>query len=130
MRNIEKNFEMCKLISIFARNYVKQIIIMIMKSIDKLIAIKYALEQIIYNIDSGNSNADDEELDELLDIINKATNTKNKLSKYQACKYLNVSRATFDNWVREGKIPEGKKEQGFKEKFWLKEDLDKFKNEI
>ena len=63
----------------------------------KLEVLKVALNQVIDNIDSGNSNATDGQIDELLDIINKTTNTQNKLSKYQACKYLNISRATFDN---------------------------------
>lgn len=89
--------------------------------------LKLGLEQIINNIDCGNSNATDEEIDGILDIVNKTTNTQNKLSKYQACKYLNISRATFDNWVRDGKVPKGKKEQGFKELFWIKSDLDKIK---
>lgn len=79
----------------------------------------------IDNIDTGNSKASDEQCDEIIEIINKITNAKNKLSKYQACKYLNISRATFDNYVREGKIPKGEKEQGFKELFWTKESLDK-----
>ena len=56
-------------------------------------------------------------------------NAETKLSKYQASKYLDVSRATFDNWVKDGKLPEGRKEQGFKEKFWIKSDLDKIKLE-
>lgn len=81
----------------------------------------------IDNIDCNNSNASDEEIDVILDMVNKVTNTQNKLSKYQACKYLNISRATFDNWVRDGKVPKGKKEQGFKELFWTREDLDKIK---
>jgi hypothetical protein len=63
----------------------------------KLELLKICLQKVIDNIDSGNSNFSEEECDELLDAINKATNTKNKLSKYQACKYLNISRATFDN---------------------------------
>lgn len=79
------------------------------------------------NVDCNNSNADDEQMDIILDMINKVTNTQNKLSKYQACKYLNISRATFDNWVRDGKVPKGRKEQGFKELFWIKSDLDKVK---
>lgn len=79
------------------------------------------------NIDCNNSNADDEQMDIILDMVNKVTNTQNKLSKYQACKYLNISRATFDNWVRDGKVPKGRKEQGFKELFWIKSDLDKVK---
>ena len=95
---------------------------------DKLEMLKLGLEQIINNIDCGNSNTTDEEIDGILDIVNKTTNTQNKLSKYQACKYLNISRATFDNWVRDGKIPEGRKEQGFKEKFWTLESLQTVKN--
>jgi excisionase family DNA binding protein len=54
------------------------------------------------------------------------SNKNEKLSKYQACKYLNISRATFDNYVREGKIPKGRKQQGFKELFFYKKDLDKY----
>lgn len=96
----------------------------------KLDILKNELQRIIDNIDAGNSTyPNEEELEEILDLINKSTNTQNKLSKYQACKYLNVSRATFDNWVRDGKIPPGKKEQGFKEKFWELSTLKQFKDE-
>ncbi len=86
--------------------------------------LKNELQRIIDDIDTGNSNIpNEEELEEILDLINKATNTQNKLSKYQAMKYLNVSRATFDRLVADGKIPKGKKEQGFKELFWEKKAL-------
>lgn len=95
----------------------------------KLELLKLSLQKIIDNIDTGNSTFSEEECDELLDTINKATNTQNKLSKYQACKYLNISRATFDNWVRDGRLPKGRKEQGFKELFWTKESLDNIKIE-
>lgn len=91
----------------------------------KIELLRKVLQNAIYNIDCGNSNASDEQCDEIIDIVNRITNTKNKLSKYQACKYLNISRATFDNYVRAGKIPKGEKEQGFKELFWTKESLDK-----
>ena len=93
----------------------------------KIETLKVALNNIIDNMDCNNSRITDEQMDDILDIVNKATNTQNKLSKYQACKYLNISRATFDNWVRDGKVPKGRKEQGFKELFWVKSDLDKVK---
>lgn len=93
--------------------------------------LKNELQRIIDNIDAGNSNVPNEaELEEILDLINKATNTQNKLSKYQAMKYLNVSRATFDRYVADGKLPPGKKEQGFKELFWDKSTLIKFKDDF
>ena len=31
------------------------------------------------------------------------------MSKYEAYSYLNISRAKFDNLVKEGKLPKGKK---------------------
>lgn len=48
------------------------------------------------------------------------------MSKYEAYSYLNISRAKFDNLVKEGKLPKGKKQQGFKELSWTKGDLDKY----
>ena len=49
------------------------------------------------------------------------------MSKYQAFNYLHISRATFDNLVREGKIPQGKKQQGFNELQWFKKDLNAYR---
>ena len=60
------------------------------------------------------------------ECLKKYTDKDRKLSKYQACKYLNMSRATFDKYIREGKIPKGKKEAGFKELFWNESDLREF----
>ena len=94
----------------------------------KLELLKNSLLYLVEGINGGNTTFTDEECDALLDVIKKAVKSDDKLSKYQACKYLNVSRATFDNWVRDGKIPEGRKEAGFKEKFWFKEDLMKLKD--
>lgn len=94
----------------------------------KMEILKSVLQNTIDNIDAGNSNASDEVLDGIIDVINKATNVETRLSKYQACKYLNVSRATFDNYVRDGKLPKGKKQQGFKELSWDLGTLQTFKN--
>lgn len=80
----------------------------------------------INRIDSGNSNITEEEGEKIITFIKKFTNKDRKLSKYQACKYLNISRATFDKYVREGKLPKGKKEAGFKELFWEENALRKY----
>ena len=91
-------------------------------------AIRVLLEKVINDIDAGNSNIDALEAEEIIEYLTLMTNKYEKLSIYQACKYLNVSRATFDNCVKEGKIPKGRKQQGFKELFYYKHDLDKIKN--
>lgn len=86
--------------------------------------IRKLLVKIINDIDTGNSNISEEEQKEILDYLNKIHSSR--LSKESACKYLNISRATFDNLVRDGKLPRGKKEVGFKELSWTKHELDKY----
>lgn len=53
-------------------------------------------------------------------------NPDQRMSKIQACDYIGVSRATFDNYVKDGFIPKGIKQEGFKELSWQKSDLDIF----
>ena len=89
-------------------------------------AIKKYLLQIVDDIDCSNSDISEEEALEIANVLKKYTRKDIPMSKYQAYTYLNISRATFDNLVREGKLPEGKKIAGFKEKFWYKKDLNKY----
>ena len=51
-------------------------------------------------------------------------NKDQRMSKLQAAEYLGVCRATFDNLVKDGFIPKGVKQEGFKELSWSKIDLD------
>lgn len=92
-------------------------------------SIRLLLGKIVDDIDAGNSNIDASEAEEIIEYLTHMTNKYEKLSIYQACKYLNVSRATFDNWVKEGRLPKGRKQQGFKELFYYKHDLDVIKDE-
>lgn len=89
--------------------------------------IKRLLLKIVGDIDTGNSNLSEEEINEVINVLQNYTDKTVRFSKYQACKYLNMSRATFDNYVRKGEIPKGIKEAGFTELFWEKKALDKFK---
>lgn len=95
---------------------------------NKLKLAKELLLKIANSIDENSSYINQEQYEELLSTVNFMTQSNVKYSKYQAINYLNISRATFDNYVADGKIPKGRKQQGFKEIFWLKSDLDKFKN--
>ena len=88
--------------------------------------IRSLLQNCIDRIDAGNSNLSAEEEIEIIELLKNYTNKDRKLSKYQACEYLNISRATFDNYIRAGKLPRGKHEAGFKELSWDKKTLDEF----
>lgn len=59
--------------------------------------------------------------DEMEDILNVIAHKS--LSKESACKFLNLSRSRFDDLVREGKIPKGRKRTGFKELVWYEDEL-------
>lgn len=88
--------------------------------------IRNLLVKIVNDIDAGNSNITENEAMELTKVLQSYTDKTIKMSKYQACEYLNVHRATFDNYIRDGKIPKGKHTAGFKELSWSKKDLDTF----
>ena len=86
--------------------------------------IRNLLLKIVDNIDAGNSNITEEEAVKIVDSLKRFTDKEKRLSKYAACEHLNISRATFDNYVREGKLPRGKHEIGFKELSWSEKELD------
>ena len=84
------------------------------------------LEQMLNDMDSGNSRISEDEQEELIDLIQKITSKE--LSKTESAQYIGVSRATFDNYISKGLIPKGRKRQGFKELSWNKSDLDLYLN--
>lgn len=85
--------------------------------------VKEQLLRIIDDIDAGNSNASEEELVQIAKFLNKTMRKDKPINKYQAYTYLGISRAKFDNMVREGLIPRGKKVAGSRELRWYKKDL-------
>ena len=85
--------------------------------------IKKLLLNIVDDIDAGNTNIDEDEAIEIIKLLKESVRKDVPMSKYQAYTFLNISRATFDNLVREGKLPKGKKVAGFKELQWFKKDL-------
>lgn len=89
--------------------------------------IKIILQQFINDIDSGNSNINEQEQEELLNLLQKFN--QKELSKIEAANYIGVCRATFDNYINKGLIPKGHKRQGFKELRWNKKDLDDYIND-
>lgn len=88
--------------------------------------IRNLLYKIIEDIDAGNSNISGDNAIEVAKVLQSYTDKTVRLSKYQACQYLNMSRASFDNYIRAGKLPKGKKVAGFKELSWTQKELDSF----
>ena len=92
--------------------------------------IRTLLQKFIDDIDAGNSNATYEEESEIINLLCNIINKDSRMSKIQACEYLGVSRSTFDNLVKDGFIPKGRKQDGFKELSWSKIDLDLYLHNI
>lgn len=83
-----------------------------------------SLRYIADNIENGACEMTEEQAMQFFEII-----TREPMSKESACEFLNISRATFDNHVRDGLIPKGCKRRGFKELVWYKSDLIKISSE-
>lgn len=87
--------------------------------------IRAILQKFIDDLDSDNTNIDYEQECEILRLLSNVNiGQENEMNKTQAADYLGVSRATFDNYVRDGFIPKGKQIGSFKELRWYKSDLD------
>lgn len=89
--------------------------------------VKSLLEQLLKDIESGNCNASEEELLELYQMVMQFRQDSAYLTKEEACRYLNISRATFDRRIADGQIPSGIKRSGLREKFWTKAMLNPLK---
>lgn len=88
--------------------------------------IRNLLEECIKNIDAGNSNHTEKELDDIIKDLTKLNRGIKRISKRYACdKILHCSLSIFDNYVKLGLIPPGHKEVGFKELSWSEKDFDK-----
>ena len=83
-------------------------------------AITKLLRETADKIDSGNCELNEEQAMDIMSVIGHEV-----LSKDEACSYLNLSRSRFDDLVREGKIPKGRKRRGFKELIFYKDELTK-----
>lgn len=89
--------------------------------------IRTILQKFIDDIDADNTNLNYQQQCDIIRILsNVDIGQDNEMNKMQAADYLGVSRATFDNYVRDGYIPRGKQIGHFKELRWYKSDLDLF----
>lgn len=92
--------------------------------------IKKLLLKVVDDIDSGNSELSQQEMGEVIDALQRYNFRDKYISKYQAYTYLNISRAKFDNLVRDGVLPRGKKIEGFKELQWSLKEIKDYSKKV
>lgn len=91
---------------------------------NKISLIKKGLLNLINNIDAGNTNLTEEESDELINILNTFNKGNTTVSKAYACeRILHITNNQFKYLLAKGVIPSGRKEYGFKELRWKREDF-------
>lgn len=77
------------------------------------------LQQAITDIKADRCNMSEEEASALMDALANI-----KQNKAQAASFVNLSESQFDNEVKVGRLPEGKKlYRGDQHKYWTKRDL-------
>lgn len=91
-------------------------------------AVVKLLRETADKIDSNNCELSEEQATDIMSVLSHEI-----MSKDSACSFLNISRSRFDDLIREGKIPKGRKRRGFKELYFYKDELNaamtKIKNE-
>lgn len=89
-----------------------------MQALNKLI-VKY-LREVADKIETGNCELSETEAMDIMSVLGHQV-----MSKEDACIYLNLSRSRFDDLVREGRLPKGRKRRGFRELIYYKDELDR-----
>ena len=84
------------------------------------------VQKFLEDIDSYNRNITMEQQSKIISVLSNIANPDFRMSKDQSCDYHGVRRDTFDNYVRDGFIPKGVKQEAFKKISWQKSDLDIF----
>lgn len=87
------------------------------------------LEEIADKLRKGTSEIDKDTMLDCFEILSVGDKTS-LMSKEEACKYMTMSRSTFDTYVRLGLIPKGRKQVGLKELTWNKLELEIAKDKI
>lgn len=77
------------------------------------------LRDVANKIEKGDCELTDEDAGVILSTISHTP-----MSKEQDCKYINLQRSRFDDLVREGRIPKGRKTLGRTGLTWFKDELD------
>lgn len=70
-------------------------------------------------LDAGTCELTEEEAMEIMSVLSHQS-----MSKDEACSYVGLQRSRFDDLVRLGILPKGKKRRGYKELRWYKDELD------
>ena len=90
-----------------------------MQALNKLIV--KLLRETAEKIDAGTCELSESEAMDIMSVLSHKV-----MSKEDACIYLNISRSRFDDLVREGKLPKGRKRRGFKELVFFQDELDRY----
>ena len=76
------------------------------------------MKEVADNIDAGNTNLSEEESMDILRAI-----AHQRMSKEDACDFVHLQRSRFDDLVRLGLLPKGRKTRGSANLFWYKDEL-------
>lgn len=84
------------------------------------------IKSLLDDIDAGNSNMTEDEMEETIEFIKDISNRDEYYSREGSAKYLNMSIQNFDLLRKKGEIPEGIKRAGITNLLWSKKVLDKY----
>ena len=77
------------------------------------------LRDVANKIEKGECELNKDDACKILSVI-----AHEPLTKEESCSYLNLSRSRFDDLVRLGTIPKGRKRRGTSTLYWYKDELD------
>lgn len=91
----------------------------------KIKTLRTVLSQSIDEIDAGNCNLNEDEIEDLIETLTFINKEKKRISKAYACeRILHINSNKFDYLQRKGIIPKGRKDVSFNELSYSLKDFD------
>lgn len=88
--------------------------------------IRNMVKSLLDDIDAGNSNMTEDEMEETIELIKNISNKDRYYSREESAKYLHMSVQNFDLLRKKGEIPEGIKRSGITNLLWSEKVLDNY----
>lgn len=77
-----------------------------------------ALIEVGKQFKAGTSNITEDEAIDIFSIV-----AHQRMSREDVCNEMNINDSKFYDYVNLGKIPKGRKQKGFKELYWFKDEI-------
>lgn len=88
------------------------------------------LADVLGRVRSGECKVDDDLIVKIVKVCEEEADERRPLVKTEAAERLGVTTRSIDRYIKAGLLHKGRKRRGHKSLYWLKSDIDEYKEKL